>query len=44
MPFVRNDLTFWRLVSRIARGDTLTEAAALEGLSIYAASRLLGKF
>lgn len=44
MPSVESDLTLWRIIDRIARGDTLTEAAARERLSIYAASRLLAKF
>lgn len=44
MPSVGSELTLWRIIDRIARGDTLTEAAAREKLSIYAASRLLAKF
>ena len=44
MPSAVNDLTLWRIIDRIGRGDTLTEAAARESLSIYAASRLLAKF
>lgn len=44
MPSAVNDLTLWRIIDRIGRGDTLTEAGARESLSIYAASRLLAKF